>query len=48
MKTEDEIKEAMENIKMQLTRSSGEGTILLQGQYSSLEWVLDEEKKKDE
>lgn len=48
MKTEEEIKEAMENIKMQLTRSSGEGTILLQGQYSSLDWVLDEEKKKDE
>lgn len=44
MKSEEKIKEAMENIKNQLTRASGEGVPMLQGQYSSLDWVLSEEK----
>lgn len=47
MKTEEKIKEAMENIKNQLTRASGEGVPMLQGQYSSLEWVLSEEKDEE-
>lgn len=46
MKTEAEIKEAMENIKLQLTRSTGEGTVMLQGQFAALDWVMEE--KKDE
>ena len=47
MKSEEKIKEAMENIKNQLTRASGEGVPMLQGQYSSLEWVLSEEKDEE-
>ena len=47
MKTEEEIKKAMENIKNQLTRASGEGVPMLQGQYSSLDWVLSEEKDEE-
>lgn len=47
MKSEEKIKEAMENIKNQLTRASGEGVPMLQGQYSSLDWVLSEEKDEE-
>lgn len=48
MKSEEKIKEAMENIKNQLTRSTGDGTIMLQGQYAALEWALEnEEERKD-
>lgn len=47
MKTEEKIKEAMENIKNQLTRASGEGVPMLQGQYSSLEWVINEDEKDE-
>ena len=48
MKTDVEIKEAMENIKTQLTRSTGDSIIMLQGQFAALEWALDEQEKKDE
>ena len=48
MKTEEKIKEAMENIKNQLTRSTGEGTIMLQGQYAALEWTLAEGAEPDD
>jgi len=47
MKTEDEIKKAMDNVKLQLTRSDEKGTLILQGQYASLEWVLGEEDKNE-
>lgn len=48
MKTEEKIKEAMENIKTQLTRSTGDGTIMLQGQFAALEWALEDEEKPEE
>lgn len=38
----------MDNIKLQLTRSDEKGTLILQGQYVSLEWALDEKEKEDE
>ncbi len=41
MKTESEIKEAQEQIKLQLTQAETEREIgILQGQYTSLDWVL--------
>lgn len=47
MKTEEEIKKAMENIKLQLTRSDEKGTLILQGQHASLEWVIGEDEKDE-
>jgi len=49
MKSEQEIKEAQETIKDQLTRVDTElGRINLQGQYAALDWVitLDEVKSQ--
>lgn len=40
MKSEAQIKEAIETVKNQIPISSGEETRTLQGQYSALEWVL--------
>ncbi len=40
MRTEEDVKKAMESVKTQLTRSTGEGTSYLQGQYSAFEWVI--------
>ena len=48
MKNETETKEAMENIKSQLTRAGKDEVLVLQGQFAALEWVLDEKEKKDE
>lgn len=48
MKNEEEIKKAMESIKVQLTRSTGEGTAMLQGQYAALEWVTEEKKENED
>lgn len=46
MKNESEIKEAMNNVKTQLTESNHEQTIMLQGQFAALRWVLDEKEAK--
>ena len=47
MKTEKEIKEAMETIKTQLTKETEPQAIaMLQGQFSSLEWILVAEDKE--
>ncbi len=44
MKTESEIKEAQEKIKLQLTQVETElGRTNLQGQYTALDWVLVDE-----
>jgi hypothetical protein len=52
MKTEDEIKKIMENIKNQLPDSQGNDTIFLQAQFATLRWVLAETRdgleKEDE
>jgi hypothetical protein len=41
MKSEKEIKDAQETIKMQLTQVETElGRINLQGQYAALDWVI--------
>lgn len=42
MKNETEIKEAIDVVKNQIALSSGEETRMLQGQYSALNWVLQE------
>ena len=48
MKNEEEITKAMDYIKDQLPTAQGNETILLQGQFAALGWVLDkkEEEKK--
>lgn len=48
MKSEDEIKKAMETIKNQLPTARGEEVPMLQGQFSALKWALDEEEKVEE
>ena len=48
MKSEDKIKEAMNTIEKQLPKARGEEVHMLQGQYSALEWVLEEEKPDGE
>ena len=48
MKTETQIKEAIETVKNQIAISSGEETRMLQGQYSALEWVLKESVEEKE
>ena len=48
MKTEAEIKEAIETVKNQIPLSSGEETRMLQGQYSALNWVLHEKVEEKE
>lgn len=48
MKTETQIKEAIELVKTQIATSSGEETRMLQGQYSALEWVLTDKVEKEE
>ena len=48
MKTETEIKEAIEIVKNQIALSSGEETRMLQGQYSALNWVLQEKVEEKE
>ena len=41
MKSEKEIKDAQETIKLQLTRETDEkGIALLQGQFAALDWVI--------
>ena len=47
MKTDDKVKEAMDNIKNQLPTARGETVHMLQGQYSALEWVLEDEKEEE-
>lgn len=48
MKTEKEIKEAQETIKLQLTRETEEKSIaLLQGQFAALDWVTLDEVKEE-
>lgn len=48
MKNETEIKEAIEVVKSQIAVSSGEETRMLQGQYSALNWVLQEKVEDKE
>lgn len=48
MKSEEEVKKAMDNIKDQLPTARGEQVPMLQGQYSALEWVLDEKETENE
>jgi|CXWL01.1.fsa_nt_gi hypothetical protein len=48
MKTETQIKEAIETVKDQIAVSDGEQTRLLQGQYSALSWVLQEKVEEKE
>lgn len=48
MKTEEEIKKAMQIIKDQLpTESSDKGVAMLQGQHAALDWVITAEKEED-
>lgn len=47
MKSDEKVKEAMENIKNQLPEARGETVHMLQGQYSALVWVLEDEKEKE-
>lgn len=47
MKTEEKVKEAMDNIKNQLPKARGDEVPMLQGQFSALEWVLEDEEAKD-
>ena len=49
MKSEEKIKEAMENIKNQLPEATGQNeALVLQSQYSTLKWVLKDEEDKNE
>jgi len=49
MKSIEQIKEAQEKIKLQLTQETDEkGIALLQGQYAALDWVIVDEKKSEE
>ena len=48
MKNETEIKEAIDVVKNQIALSSGEETRMLQGQYSALNWVLQEKVEEKE
>ena len=48
MKSEKDIKEAQETIKIQLTRETDEKVIaLLQGQFAELDWVITLDEVKD-
>lgn len=48
MKTEEEIKKAMETVKLQLTRDTDpQGIAMLQGQHAALDWVITEEKEEN-
>ena len=49
MKSEKEIKDAQETIKLQLTRETDEkGIALLQGQFAALDWVITLDEKQVE
>lgn len=48
MKSEEEIKKAMDNIKDQLpTATAPNEAVILQSQFGALKWVLDEGDKDE-